>query len=108
MNRNETSRLVELMGTDWLEKPVPPDRHEADKRSELVRTDGLRLYLTFGGGWRREYRFVIRASFDSKQGLSRSLRDYALYSERDKVTTEITLALEKPLSAWRRRSNAAC
>ena len=97
MNRNEASRLVELMGADWLEKPVPPDRHEADKRTELVRADGLCLYLTFGAGWRMERRLIVHASFESKRGLSRSLKDYALYSERDKVTTEITLDLEKPV-----------
>ena len=97
MNRNEASRLVELMGADWLERPVPPDHHNADKRTELVRKDGLSLSLTFGGGWRMEHRLVIHAGFESKQGLSRSLRDYALYSERDKVTTEITLDLEKPV-----------
>jgi len=96
MNRNEASRLVELMGADWQERPVPPDRHEADKRTELVRADGLCLYLTFGAGWRMEGRLIVHASFESKRGLSRSLRDYALYSERDKVTTEITLDLEKP------------
>ena len=97
MNRNEASRLVELMGADWLERPVPPDHHNADKRTELVRKDGLSLSLTFGGGWRMEHRLVIHASFESKQGLTRSLRDYALYSEREKVTTEITLALDKPV-----------
>ena len=97
MNRNEASRLVELMGADWLERPVPPDHHNADKRTELVRKDGLSLSLTFGGGWRMEHRLIVHASFESKRGLSRSLKDYALYSERDKVTTEITLALEKPV-----------
>ena len=97
MNRNEASRLVELMGADWLERPFPPDHHNADKRTELVRKDGLSLSLSFGGGWRMEHRFVIHASFESKRGLSRSLKDYAPYSERDKVTTEITLDLEKPV-----------
>ena len=50
MNRNEASRLVELMGADWQERPVPPDHHNADKRTELVRKDGLSLSLSFGGG----------------------------------------------------------
>ena len=97
MNRNETLRLVELMGADWLERPVPPDRYNADKRTELVRTDGLSLSLSFGGGWRMEGRLIVHASFESKRGMSRSLKDYAPYSERDKVTTEITLDLEKPV-----------
>ena len=97
MNRNEASRLVELMGADWYERPAPPDHHNTDKRTELFRKDGLSLSLSFGGGWRMEHRLVIHASFESKRGLSRSLRDYALYSEREKVTTEITLALDKPV-----------
>ena len=97
MNRNEASRLVELMGADWQERPVPPDRHEPEKHTELVRADGLRLYLTFGAGWRMEHRLTVHAGFESTQGLSRSLRDYAQYSEREKVTTEITLALDKPV-----------
>lgn len=97
MNRNEALRLVELMGADWQERPVPPDHHNADKRTELMRKDGLSLSLSFGGGWRMEHRLIVHASFESKRGLSRSLRDYALYSERDKVTTEITLDLEKPV-----------
>ena len=97
MNRDETSRLVELMGADWLERPVPPDHHNADKRTELVRKDGLSLSLSFGGGWRMERRLIVHASLESTRGLSRSLKDYAPYSERDKVTTEITLDLEKPV-----------
>ncbi len=44
-----------------------------------------------------ERRLIVHASFESKRGLSRSLKDYAPYSERDKVTTEITLDLEKPV-----------
>ena len=64
MNRNEASRLVELMGADWQERPVPPDHHNADKRTELVRKDGLSLSLTFGGGWRTEpSRFSNRNSW---------------------------------------------
>lgn len=96
MNRNEASRLVELMGADWNEKP-PADRDDAPQYATLVRADGLCLYLTFGAGWRMERRLIVHASFESKRGLSRSLKDYALYSERDKVTTEITLDLEKPV-----------
>ncbi len=97
MNRNETPRLLELLGTGWTEKPVPADWHQAERLAQVIRSDGLRLSLTFGGGWRTEHRLTVHAGYNSTQGQSTSLRDYAPYNERDKVTTEITLALEKPV-----------
>ena len=108
MNRNEASRLVELMGADWQERPVPPDHHNADKRTELVRKDGLSLSLTFGGGWRTEHRLSIHASFESKQGLSRSLRDYARTTTARRSQRKSRWPSISRSNASRRRSNAAC
>ena len=96
MTKNETPALLALMGQDWREEPIPADHHNADRRAELIRRDGLRLCLTFGGGWRMENRLHVSAGYISAQGCSTSLRDYVPYDERNSLPTSITLALEKP------------
>ena len=95
MTKNETPALLALMGEDWNEIPLDND-HSNDRRAELVRHDGLRLSLTFGGGWRMENRLHVSAGYRSSQGCSTSLRDYVPYDERDRLPTSITLSLEKP------------
>ena len=96
MTKNETPALLALMGQDWKEEPIPADHHNADRRAELIRRDGLRLCLTFGGGWRMENRLHVSAGYISAQGCSTSLRDYVPYDERNSLPTSITLSLDKP------------
>ncbi len=96
LTKNETPALLALMGQDWKEEPVPADWHGADRHAELVRRDGLRLSLTFGGGWRMGTRLRVSAGHRSTQGCNTSLRDYVPYDERDRLPTSITLALDKP------------
>ena len=98
MTKNETPALLALMGQDWKDEPIPADQYNADRRAEIIRYDGLRLWLTFGGGWRMETRLHVSAGYKSAQGCSTSLRDYVPYDDRDRLPTSITLALEKPVA----------
>ena len=96
MTKNETPALLALLGQDWKDEPIPADQYNADRRAEIIRHDGLRLSLTFGGGWRMENRLHVSAGYRSAQGCSTSLRDYVPYDERNSLPTSITLSLEKP------------